>query len=120
MLSALKSAMELRNPADTEQLLDCIFAYADSNKLPPDTVRNICVYIHQFGMELQFPGMAGHSLEGGSISSLKRIMETNSIAEDGILHPRTRAANAGHGAEQHRQRRPYRFLGTGLYQRTLR
>lgn len=32
-------------------------------------------------MELQFPGMAGHSLEGGSISSLKRIMETNSIAE---------------------------------------
>ena len=73
--------MELRNPADTEQLLDCIFAYADSNKLPPDTVRNICVYIHQFGMELQFPGMAGHSLEGGSISSLKRIMETNSIAE---------------------------------------
>ncbi|MFR0942762.1 MAG: response regulator [Butyricicoccus sp.] len=26
-------------------------------------------------------GMAGHSLEGGSISSLKRIMETNSIAE---------------------------------------
>lgn len=81
MLSALKSAMELRNPADTEQLLDCIFAYADSNKLPPDTVRNICVYIHQFGMELQFPGMAGHSLEGGSISSLKRIMETNSIAE---------------------------------------
>ena len=48
---------------------------------PPDTVRNICVYIHQFGMELQFPGMAGHSLEGGSISSLKRIMETNSIAE---------------------------------------
>ena len=37
MLSALKSAMELRNPADTEQLLDCIFAYADSNKLPPDT-----------------------------------------------------------------------------------
>ena len=81
MLSALKSAMELRNPADTEQLLDCIFAYADSSKLPPDTVRNICVYIHQFGMELQFPGIAGHSLEGGSISSLKRIMETNSIAE---------------------------------------
>ncbi len=117
MLSALKSAMELRNPADTEQLLDCIFAYADSNKLPPDTVRNICVYIHQFGMELQFPGMAGHSLEGGSISSLKRIMETNSIAEMESC-TRTRAANAGHGAEQRRQRRPYRFLGTGLYQRT--
>ena len=39
---------------------------------------------------------------------------------DGILHPRTRAANAGHGAEQRRQRRSYRFLGTGLYQRTLR
>ena len=156
MLSALKSAMELRNPADTEQLLDCIFAYADSNKLPPDTVRNICVYIHQFGMELQFPGMAGHFRlcgqqqaaagyraqylriyspvrHGAAVSRNGRTFargRQHFLAQahygdqlhrrDGILHPRTRAANAGHGAEQRRQRRPYRFLGTGLYQRTLR
>lgn len=109
MLSALKSAMELRNPADTEQLLDCIFAYADSNKLPPDTVRNICVYIHQFGMELQFPGMAGHSLEGGSISSLKRIMETNSIAEMGIPAPAHSCSKRRTCASSAASCRPYRF-----------
>lgn len=80
MLSALKSARELRNPADTERAR-LHFAYGRTAQAAAGYVRNICVYIHQFGMELQFPGMAGHSLEGGSISSLKRIMETNSIAE---------------------------------------
>ena len=56
MLSALKSAMELRNPADTEQLLDYIFAYADSNKLPPGYRTAISAYIFTSSRHgLQFP-----------------------------------------------------------------
>ena len=118
MLSALKSAMELRNPADTEQLLDCIFAYAEQAAA---------------GYRAQYLRIYSPVRHGAAVSRNGRTFargRQHFLAQahygdqlhrrDGILHPRTRAANAGHGAEQRRQRRPYRFLGAGLYQRTLR
>ena len=120
MLSALKSAMELRNPADTEQLLDCIFRLCGQQQAAA-------------GYRAQYLRIYSPVRHGAAVSRNGRTFargRQHFLAQthygdqlhrrDGILHPRTRAANAGHGAEQRRQRRPYRFLGTGLYQRTLR
>ena len=120
MLSALKSAMELRNPADTEQLLDCIFRLCGQQQAAA-------------GYRAQYLRIYSPVRHGAAVSRNGRTFargRQHFLAQahygdqlhrrDGILHPRTRAANAGHGAEQRRQRRPYRFLGAGLYQRTLR
>ena len=120
MLSALKSAMELRNPADTEQLLDCIFRLCGQQQAAA-------------GYRAQYLRIYSPVRHGAAVSRNGRTFargRQHFLAQahygdqlhrrDGILHPRTRAANAGHGAEQRCQRRPYRFLGTGLYQRTLR
>lgn len=80
-LCTLKAAIDSRSSAEVSRTLDEIFAFVHEHKLPPDTVRNVCVYIHQFCMDLQFPQAAEHMIADGGMSSLKRILETASVAE---------------------------------------
>lgn len=80
-LCTLKAAIDSRSSAEVSRTLDEIFAFVHEHKLPPDTVRNVCVYIHQFSMDLQFPQAAEHMIADGGMSSLKRILETASVAE---------------------------------------
>ncbi|MBQ8143887.1 MAG: helix-turn-helix domain-containing protein, partial [Butyricicoccus sp.] len=75
-LRELKSMIDSRSSSEVMRLLDELFLFLRTNKLPPDTVRSTCVYVHQFSMDLQFP----QSAEGG-INVLKRILETTSISE---------------------------------------
>ena len=120
MLSALKSAMELRNPADTEQLLDCIFRLCGQQQAAAG-YRAQYLRIYSPVRHGTAVSRNGRTFARGRQHFLAQAHYGDQLhRRDGILHPRTRAANAGHGAEQRCQRRPYRFLGTGLYQRTLR
>lgn len=80
-LCAVKAAIDTRNTAEAGRMLDQVFAFVRAHKLPPDTVRSVCVYVHQFSMDLQLPQAAEHIIAEGGISSLKRILETTSIAE---------------------------------------
>ncbi len=80
-LCAIKSAIDSRNDAEVSRRLDDIFSFLCAHKVPLDTMRNVCVYIHQFSMDLQFPQTAEHRMAKGNVSTLKHILETSSFAE---------------------------------------
>lgn len=78
-LSLLKAAIETQNHKGTRDILVKLFTFIRENKLPVDTVRTICLYIHQFCISLLFlPHLAG-TLTEGSIPVLKKLIESESI-----------------------------------------
>lgn len=75
-LRLLKSAIENRNRPTTVDILRRLFAFMRDCKVPVDTVRNICVYIHQFCISLLFlPGTEGY-LSEDSLPALKKLIES--------------------------------------------
>lgn len=75
-LRLLKSAIENQNREGTREILIKLFTYMRQSKLPVDTMRNICVYIHQFCLGLLFlPDTKGYMSEN-SIPALKRLIES--------------------------------------------
>lgn len=80
-LRDLKTAIDSRDDGGVGAQMDGLFGFLRTHKLPPDTVRNVCVYLHQFSMELQFPQSGGQVIAEDGVNVLKRILETQSISE---------------------------------------
>ncbi|MCQ5128362.1 response regulator [Butyricicoccus faecihominis] len=77
-LRLLKSAIENRQRTVALDILRRLFAYMRENKLPVETVRNICVYIHQFCISLLFlPDTEGY-LSESSLPALKKLIDGGS------------------------------------------
>lgn len=78
-LRLLKSAIENQNPIGSQEILLRLFAFARESKLPVETVRNICVSIHQFCTSLLFqPNPDGYLSENG-LPTLKRLLGDDSL-----------------------------------------
>lgn len=70
-LRLLQAAIDNQNQAAASGILKNLFLYTRQNRLPTETVKNICLYVHQFCMyPLLLPSV-----------SLKRMMELNSAEE---------------------------------------
>ncbi|MGL6202165.1 MAG: response regulator [Lachnospiraceae bacterium] len=78
-LHLLKSAIENNNAAVTKDILNQLFRYIRHNKLPIDTVRNICLYIYQFCSSLLFLPDSERHLSENSVSMLKRLIEGTTV-----------------------------------------
>lgn len=79
-LRLLKSAIENRTKNSTRDILNRLFTFIRENKLPVDTVRNICLYIHQFCTSLLFlPHTEGYPTEDTGMPILKKLIEDDSV-----------------------------------------
>ncbi|MDY3619361.1 response regulator transcription factor [Agathobaculum sp.] len=75
-LRLLKSAIENRTRPKALDILRRLFSFMRENKVPVETVRNICVYIHQFCISLLFlPDTEGY-LSENSLPALKKLIES--------------------------------------------
>lgn len=80
-LCTLKAAIDSRSITEASHMLASIFTFLYEHKLPLDTVRNVCVYVHQFSLDFHFPQAVEHMSTEGGVNVLKRMMETKSITE---------------------------------------
>lgn len=78
----LKSAIENQNIEIANDILKKLFTYIRLNKLPIETVRNICLYVHQFCISLLVSPGTGDYIKKGPIPSLKWLIECESV--DGL------------------------------------
>lgn len=70
-IKLLQSAIENQNFSSASGILKSLFLFIKENRLPLETVKNICLYVHQFCVyPLLLPGV-----------SLKRLMEQNSAGD---------------------------------------
>ncbi|UWP57891.1 response regulator [Ruminococcus gauvreauii] len=74
-LRLLKGAIENRNQTVSHDILIRLFEYMRENKLPMETMHNICVYIHQFCTGLLFsPHTQGSE---NNLPKLKTLLKCN-------------------------------------------
>uniref|UniRef100_UPI0006D02E65 response regulator n=1 Tax=Clostridium sp. NkU-1 TaxID=1095009 RepID=UPI0006D02E65 len=79
-LKALKTAVDYQNLEKAREILKRLFTGFYENRLPLDTVRSICVYIHQFCIGMVFQSDGETSMEGSHLSALKQLVASNSVA----------------------------------------
>lgn len=73
-LRLLKASIENQSRTSALDILQRLFAFLRENKLPVDAVRNVCVYIHQFCINLLFlPNAEGYLSETG-LPTLKKLI----------------------------------------------
>lgn len=78
-LRLLKSSIENQNHEKTNDILKKLFSFIRENKLPIDTVRNICLYIHQFCISLLFLPDADGDMSKDSVPELKKLIANTTI-----------------------------------------
>lgn len=81
-LRLLKSAIENQNASASHDILLRLFTFMRENKLPVDTVRSVCLNIHQFCISLLFqPDAAQHLSASQDLPMLKRLIEGGSLPQ---------------------------------------
>ncbi len=79
-LRLLKSAIENQSRTASQDILVRLFAYIRKNNLPVDTVRTICLYVHQFCISLLFLPFASSRLPAGNeMPVLKKLIDSGSV-----------------------------------------
>ena len=78
-LRLLKSAIENQNHEGTKGILSELFSFIRKNKLPIDTVRTICLYVHQFCIGLLFLPNAERIMAKDSVPILKKLIENTTF-----------------------------------------
>ena len=78
-LKFLKSAIENKNSSGTIQIITELFIYIRDNKIPIEEVRNICIYIHQFCINLLFFQDAEDYAAERGLPALKKLIEGSSV-----------------------------------------
>ncbi len=78
-LKFLKSSIENKNTNGTLEIIAKLFQYIKENKIPIEEVRNICIYIHQFCINLLFSPGAEDFVSETSMPALKKLLEGSSV-----------------------------------------
>lgn len=79
-LRLLKSAIENHSYVSSREILLRLFSFMRENKLPVDTIHNVCLYVHQFCISLLFlPNMENQLPAGNELPGLKKLIDSDSI-----------------------------------------
>lgn len=81
-LRLLKSAIENHSYSSSREILLRLFSFMRKNKLPVDTIHNVCLYVHQFCISLLFlPTLENNLPAGNELPGLKQLIDIDSIDE---------------------------------------
>lgn len=81
-LCLLKSAIENHSYTSSRDILLRLFGFMREHKLPVDTVRSVCLYVHQFCISLLFlPGADHYPPADSKLSTLKKLIDSNSVEQ---------------------------------------